>query len=59
MANPNDRVFELVRQYKYNPRLFSEEQTDQLQEMANQFDIPFERKTEDFSLRNIFQNLSS
>ena len=55
MPTYNERVFDLVRQYRYNSHLFSEEQTDELQQLANQFDIPFKRKTEEFNLR---KNLS-
>ena len=59
MATYNDRVFELVRQYRYNPRLFSEEQVDQIQELATQYDIPFKRKVEEFNLRKAVSQLSS
>ena len=59
MATYNDRVFELVRQYRYNPRLFSEEQVDQIQELATQYDIPFKRKVEEFNLRKSVSQLSS
>ena len=58
MANPNDRVFDLVRQYRYNPRMFTEEQVDELQEAAFQYNIPFKRNTEDFNLRRTVQQLS-
>ena len=59
MSNYNDRVFELVRQYRYNPRLFSEDQVDQIQDLANQFDVPFKRKTDEFNLRKAVTQLSS
>ena len=58
MANPNDRVFELVRQYRYNPQLFTEQQTDELQELAYQANVPFKRKTDDINLRNIAEQLT-
>jgi len=59
MPNPNDRVFELVRQYRYNPQLFTEQQVDELQDLAYQSDVPFKRKTDDFKLRNVAQQLTS
>ena len=58
MSNYNDRVFDLVRRYRYNPNLFDEEQVDQIQELANQYDIPFNRKTDEFNLRKTISQLS-
>ena len=57
MSKYNERVFDLVRQYRYNSHLFSDEQVDELQELANQHDIPFKRKTDDFSLRKSLQQI--
>ena len=59
MSTYNDRVFNLVRTYRYNPTLFSEEQVDQLQELANQNDIPFKRKVDNFNLRKTVMNLQT
>jgi len=59
MSTYNDRIFNLVRTYRYNPTLFSEEQVDQLQELANQYDIPFKRKVDNFNLRKTVMNLQT
>ena len=56
MAQYNERIFNLVRQYRYNPNLFSEEQVDELQQLADQNNIPFKRKTDDFNLRKTLNN---
>ena len=58
MSTYNERVFDLVRRYRYNPNLFDEEQVDQIQELANQYDIPFNRKTDEFNLRKTISQLS-
>ena len=50
-----DRVFDLVRQYRYNSNLFTEEQVDELQSLATQYKVPFKRKTNDFNLRRVAQ----
>ena len=59
MSTYNERVFNLVRTYRYNPTLFSEEQVDQLQELASQHDIPFKRKVDNFNLRKTVMNLQT
>ena len=59
MSTYNDRISNLVRTYRYNPRLFSEQQVDELQQLADQFDIPFKRKTDEFNLRKTLMNLQT
>ena len=56
MAQYNERIFNLVKQYRYNSNLFSEEQVDELQQLADQNNIPFKRKTDDFNLRKTLNN---
>lgn len=57
MATYDERVFELVKKYNYQPNLFSDEQVDEIQQLAEQFEIPFNRKTGDFSLRRTIQQV--
>ena len=59
MSTYNDRISNLVRTYRYNPRLFNEQQVDELQQLADQFDIPFKRKTDEFNLRKTLMNLQT
>ena len=54
----NQRVFDLVRKYNYNSHMFDEKQTDELQELALQNNIPFKRKVDEFNLRNTISQLS-
>ena len=47
------RVKRLIDMYRSNPMLFSEEQQDELQELAEQTNLPFNRVSTDLKLRNI------
>tara|TARA_R110002020_G_scaffold55591_2_gene154060 strand:- start:378 stop:8477 length:8100 start_codon:yes stop_codon:yes gene_type:complete len=57
MSTYDERILELVKHYRYNPTLYSEEQVDELQELSNQNNIPFNRKTDDFNLRRTVNHL--
>jgi len=57
MANASEaiRVNRLLDMYRANPMLFNEEQLDELQELAKQTDLTFNRVSTDFNLRNIVE----
>ena len=57
MPTYNERILELVKHYRYNPYLYSEQQVDELQNLANQNNIPFNRKTDEFNLRKTVSHL--
>ena len=41
--------------YRSNPMQFNEEQLDELQDLAKQTDLPFNRVSSDFNLRNTIE----
>ena len=57
MSTYNDRILELVKHYRYNPYLYSEEQVDELQRLADDNNVPFNRKTDDFNFRKTMSHL--
>ena len=51
--NYNSRIEDLYDQYKRKPELFTSQQIDELEHLANQAGIPFSRNPEEFSLIDI------
>jgi len=49
------RVKRLIDMYRGNPMLFNEEQLDEIQELAKQTNLPFNRVSSDFNLRNTIE----
>ena len=49
------RVKKLIDMYRTNPMQFNEEQLDELQDLAKQTDLPFNRTTSEFNLRNTIE----
>ena len=49
------RVKRLIDMYRSNPMQFNEEQLDELQDLAKQTDLPFNRVSSDFNLRNTIE----
>ena len=46
-----NRVEELIKQYRYNPELFTAEQVNELQEIAVSQNLEFKPKDDDFSIK--------
>ena len=53
------KVKDLVNQYKANPDMFSDDQLDQLEQLAEENEIPFKRQQSDFSLMRGLQQASA
>ena len=50
------RVKRLIDMYRANPMLFNEEQLDEIQELASQSNLTFNRVSTDFNLRNTVES---
>ena len=57
--NPQHRVQGLINTYRANPHLFNDDQLDELEELAEQQGINFKPMREEFSLRNVVEQVSS
>jgi len=55
-AQESIRVKRLIDMYRANPRLFNEEQLDELQELAGQTNLTFNRVSTEFDLRNVAES---
>ena len=55
----DNRVNDLVKLYRTQPHLFTEEQLDELEEITQQNNIPFKRIHDDTNLFRIAKNLTS
>ena len=53
------RVKQLINTYRANPHLFNDDQLDELEEIANQQGINFKPIRQEFSLRNVVEQVSS
>lgn len=53
------KVKDLVSQYKANPTMFSDDQLDKLEQMAEENEIEFKRQHSDFSLTRALQQASA
>jgi len=53
------KVKDLVNQYKANPDMFSDDQLDQLEQLAEENEIAFKRQQSDFSLMRGLQQASA
>ena len=53
------RVKQLINTYRANPHLFNDDQLDELEELAKQQGINFKPMRQEFSLRNVVEQVSS
>ena len=53
------KVNSLVNQYRANPDMFNDDQLDELEQLAEQYQINFKRNTSPFSLRRAMQQASA
>ena len=55
-AQESIRVKRLIDMYRGNPNMFNEEQLDELQELAKQTNLTFNRVSSDLNLRNLTES---